>query len=122
LSIPNVDSIDAGGSSLQQTVGEPAGRTSDIQTNQPTWIKMKGIKRRSQFVTRSTDEQGRLHDLDPRIQRHQLRWLVHHNPINRYSACQDGSGCGFPTGYQTLSCKHTVQPFFVNTRKGSHID
>jgi hypothetical protein len=83
---------------------------------------MKGIKGCSQLVTRSTDVQGRLHDFDPRIQRHQLRGFIHHDPINRYASCQDGSRRSLSTGRQALSGKHTVQPFFVRTREGSHTD
>jgi hypothetical protein len=69
---------------------------------------MKGIKRRSQFVARSADKQGWLDDLNPRIQRHQLRGLIHHDPIDQYTASQDRSGRSFPTGHQAPNHKHTI--------------
>jgi hypothetical protein len=69
---------------------------------------MKSIKRRSQFVARSADKQGWLDDFDPRIQRHQLRGLIHHDPVNQYSTSQDPSGRSFPTRYQAQNHKHTI--------------
>src|SRR6202011_1151192 len=75
LSVADIDGVNFLRAALQQAIGEPAGRSANVERNFVGNIDTEMIECAFQFLSTATDIALRLRDGDVRFKIDKLRWL-----------------------------------------------